>query len=88
MAKSSSSVLQKLRLLWHAFLDPRTPAKAKILVFLGLLYGVSPLDAVPDILPMLGQLDDIGVLIVVLLFFLRMTKTVRRELAKKDVIDI
>lgn len=33
-----------------------------VVIVLGLLYIVSPLDVLPDVIPFLGWLDDIGVL--------------------------
>jgi uncharacterized membrane protein YkvA (DUF1232 family) len=82
------SFFKKLRLLWLAFFDRRTPFAAKALIVGGLLYGVSPIDFVPDLLPVLGQLDDIGILIFVILVFLGMTKEVRKDLAKKVHVHI
>lgn len=77
-------MFRKLRLLWLAFLDRRTPAAAKALVIGGLLYGVLPLDVVPDLIPVLGQLDDVGILLFVVALFLRMTSSVRKDLAKAE----
>ena len=74
------SFLEKLRLLWLAFIDKRTPTFAKVIVILGLLYGISPIDLIPDVVPVVGLVDDLGVLIFVLVLFLRMTRFVRREL--------
>ncbi len=70
---SSFRPLQRIQLLWRAFFDPKVPFAAKALLVSGLIYGVSPLDVVPDIIPFLGQLDDIGVLVAVFLFFYRAT---------------
>jgi uncharacterized membrane protein YkvA (DUF1232 family) len=41
--------------------DPRTPRAAKLLLGLAVLYLLSPVDLVPDFIPVLGQLDDIVV---------------------------
>ncbi|KIQ60274.1 YkvA family protein, partial [Pseudomonas fluorescens] len=37
-------------------------AKSMLSVVAGLMYFLSPLDAIPDILPMFGMFDDIAVL--------------------------
>lgn len=74
-----TSIIHKIQLLWRAFRDPRVPTAAKALLVGGLVYGVSPLDVVPDIIPILGQLDDIGVLVVVFLFFYRASAHVRKK---------
>ena len=41
----------------------RTPWKSLLLVTAGIIYFVSPLDLVPDFIPVLGFMDDISVLL-------------------------
>ncbi len=48
----------ELRALQLAALDPRTPWYAKGLVLLVVAYAVSPIDLIPDFVPVLGYLDD------------------------------
>jgi uncharacterized membrane protein YkvA (DUF1232 family) len=54
--------------LYHAYRDRRTPLPAKLLIAFTLAYLLSPIDLVPDFIPVLGQLDDL--LIVPLLIAL------------------
>ena len=42
--------------------DPGVGKGRKVLLFLAVLYVVSPIDAIPDVIPVIGWLDDIGVL--------------------------
>ena len=46
--------------------DPRVPARDKIVLAAIVVYLVSPLDFIPDWIPVLGYLDDAVVIILVL----------------------
>ncbi len=48
--------------MYFCMLDPRTPVWVKATVGAALAYFVLPLDAIPDILPMVGLSDDASVL--------------------------
>lgn len=52
-----------VRLAWLMARDPRVPASAKALLAGGVLYSVSPIDLVPGFIPVIGQLDDLLVLL-------------------------
>lgn len=45
--------------LYYAFLDRRTPALAKLVAGLTVAYALSPIDLIPDFIPVLGLLDDL-----------------------------
>ncbi len=45
-----------------ALKDPRTPAAARLLAALTALYALSPVDLIPDFVPVLGYLDDLIIL--------------------------
>lgn len=42
-----------------ALKDKETPAAAKVLAGITVVYALSPVDLVPDFIPVLGYLDDI-----------------------------
>jgi uncharacterized membrane protein YkvA (DUF1232 family) len=48
--------------LYLAFRHARTPWYAKAILVLVLLYALSPIDIIPDIIPILGMLDDLVIL--------------------------
>ena len=45
--------------IWLAARDPRTPWTARILAALVAAYALSPIDLIPDFVPVLGYLDDL-----------------------------
>ena len=49
------------KLVWRLSRDPRVPARAKAATFLLGGYLVSPIDILPDVIPGIGQLDDLVV---------------------------
>ncbi|KAI1695045.1 putative membrane protein YkvA [Ditylenchus destructor] len=60
--KDDFKLLQALcRAYWRGEYRAITP-KALISVVAGLMYFLSPIDAIPDFIPMFGMLDDIAVL--------------------------
>jgi uncharacterized membrane protein YkvA (DUF1232 family) len=45
--------------LYFAVRDPRTPVIAKVIAALVVAYALSPIDLIPDFIPVLGYLDDL-----------------------------
>lgn len=60
---AGSSVLEPALKLYYSATDEDTPAWAKAVIYGALGYFISPVDAVPDIVPIIGYTDDLGVLI-------------------------
>ena len=50
---------EKILLLYAAMCDKRTPWYAKALVVLLLAYIISPIDIIPDFIPIIGLLDEV-----------------------------
>ena len=49
--------------MYYAARDPATPRWARTTLYGALGYFIVPLDAIPDITPLLGYSDDLGVLV-------------------------
>jgi len=45
--------------VWIAARDPRTPLSAKLVAEAVAAYALSPIDLIPDFIPVLGYLDDL-----------------------------
>jgi len=57
-------LIQQGKLAYNLMLDPRVPALAKLIPIGALAYLFFPLDISPDVVPLLGQLDDVGILLL------------------------
>lgn len=58
-------------LLRRILADPRVPRRRKALIALAIGYLATPLDLVPDFIPVAGQLDDAVIVALVLRHLLR-----------------
>lgn len=72
------------RMVWGLARDSRTPLPLKALLVAGLTYVLVPIDVIPDAVPILGQADDLTVLLLVLdLFIANAPSDVRAEHAER-----
>lgn len=53
---------REMLVLWYASRNPSTPKLMKLATVLLMLYVISPIDLIPDWIPVLGWLDDVTVL--------------------------
>ena len=61
--KAGHDLVEKSLQLYFAAESPDTPVWAKGVVMGALAYFISPIDAIPDPIPVIGFTDDLGVLI-------------------------
>jgi len=55
----AAALKREVMALWFACRDPRTPWYARVLTMLIVAYALSPIDLIPDFIPMLGYLDEL-----------------------------
>ncbi|ABO90355.1 hypothetical protein WH06_17920 [Aeromonas salmonicida subsp. salmonicida] len=78
-------IWRRMRRLYQGFRHPATPWWAKGLVILILLYGLSPVDLIPDVVPLLGWCDDLTLLLLLLWGWEKcLPEYVRLTLDKRD----
>ena len=58
--------------LYVAYRDPRTPWYAKFFIACVVAYALSPIDLIPDFIPVLGYVDDMLIIPVGIVIALRM----------------
>jgi uncharacterized membrane protein YkvA (DUF1232 family) len=74
-----------MRLYWRLFRDPRVSILPKALLVLTLVYVISPFDVIPDFLPVIGEMDDVAVVLSGLWLFIRLCPP---EVVREMVHDI
>lgn len=57
--QGARNLKKEVMALYFASRDPRVPWYAKVWIALVVAYALSPIDLVPDFIPVLGYLDDL-----------------------------
>jgi uncharacterized membrane protein YkvA (DUF1232 family) len=66
------ALIAHARLAVRLVREPGVSLVAKALPLLATFYVISPLDLVPDVVPLLGQLDDLGIVLIALQGFVNL----------------
>lgn len=83
-SKLLKKIVTDLRVLYYAMQHPATPWYAKIAGSLVLLYALSPIDLIPDFIPVIGLLDDLIIVPAGLYLVLKiLPKDVVKEVTRK-----
>jgi uncharacterized membrane protein YkvA (DUF1232 family) len=70
---------QQMRLVYRLVRDPAVPIYLKLLPFLSLAYFFFPFDLIFDIYPVVGQVDDLAIIVALSKIFI--------ELSPQDVVS-
>jgi uncharacterized membrane protein YkvA (DUF1232 family) len=78
--------------IYYAYQNPKTKLLPKILILITIGYALSPIDLIPDFIPVLGYLDDLLVVPVLISLTLKiMPKEIMdesREKARKEPLTL
>ncbi|GAB4424721.1 MAG: hypothetical protein Kow0031_03890 [Anaerolineae bacterium] len=80
-----TNMINQLRLVWLLFTDNRVSMWAKSVLPMSLLYTISPVDFIPDVILGLGQLDDLGVILLGLALFVKLSPPEVVEFYRKQI---
>lgn len=58
----------ELQLYLNILADPKTPRLTKFLLGAAVAYTLSPIDFIPDFIPIIGHLDDV-IIVPILIYF-------------------
>lgn len=84
----AKSLKRDIVALWFAARDPRVPWHAKTVAGTVAAYALSPIDLIPDFIPVLGYLDDLlivplGIMLAIRLVPVEVMIELRTEAAKR-----
>lgn len=82
---AGEGVLEPALTLYNVSKDAETPAWAKTAIYAALGYFISPIDAIPDLTPLIGYSDDLGVLVAATATIISYIKPEHREKAKQTL---
>ena len=68
----AKNLKRQLFILYFAYQDERVPWYAKLFTVCVVAYAFSPIDLIPDFIPILGYLDDVIILPLGIMFALKM----------------
>ncbi len=68
--QTARQVGRDAHLTWHLFWDGRVAFRLKLIPLGGLAYVIFPFDFLPDVIPGLGQLDDIAIILLAIKLFI------------------
>ena len=75
------------RAFWLALKHPLSPGWLKPAAALLVLYVLSPIDLIPDFIPVLGMMDDVVLLPLAIRFLLtRLPQVVRADIGRSSVV--
>ncbi len=64
-----AQMVRTLQLVWRLLNDSRVSTFPKLIIPAAFVYVLSPIDFLPDVILGLGQLDDIGVIMLAVAMF-------------------
>jgi uncharacterized membrane protein YkvA (DUF1232 family) len=86
--EKAAELKQTLPALYFAYRRKDVPVLAKILLMVIAVYALSPIDLIPDFIPVLGYLDDIIIVPALIYLALKLIpKTIMAE-CKKEAADL
>lgn len=78
-------LIEKALVMYYSAMDPDTPVWAKTILIGALGYFISPIDAIPDLIPIVGYSDDLGAVAAALSMVAAHIKPEHKEQAKNKV---
>jgi uncharacterized membrane protein YkvA (DUF1232 family) len=85
---AAKRIKQDVLTVYFVARDPSTPLIVRLLAFAIAAYAVSPIDLIPDFIPILGYLDDIILLPLGILLVIKLTPSDIIEASRSKAADL
>ena len=66
----------------------KTPLLAKIIAAIAIVYVLSPIDLIPDFIPIIGLLDDVIIVPALIILVIKLTPTMIFEECRREAADL
>jgi uncharacterized membrane protein YkvA (DUF1232 family) len=73
--------------VFFAMKHPQTPWLAKVLGTVVVVYALSPIDLIPDFIPVIGYLDDLIILPVLIALTIKLIPKAILDIARQQAVD-
>lgn len=84
--ETNQNIKIEILTLYYAIKDKRTPFIAKVVCFLTCAYALSPIDLIPDFIPIIGHIDDIVIVPIGLWLSKRLIPSLLWQEIKENII--
>ena len=84
LRKWARALKQQTLVVYFAARDPRTPWPVRLLALLVAAYALSPIDLIPDFIPVLGYVDDLILVPMGVFLVLRLVPTEVMQSAREQ----
>ena len=83
LKRRAGALKREITAIYYAFRNPETPRGPKIVIWITLFSALSPIDLIPDFIPVLGYLDDLILIPALLAWSIRLIPDEIMEKSRK-----
>jgi uncharacterized membrane protein YkvA (DUF1232 family) len=84
LKNNAKNLKQEIKTLYFAYKNPKTPILPKFIIILTIGYALSPIDLIPDFIPILGYLDDLIILPALVSLSIKLIPKSIMEISRKE----
>ena len=88
LKEKAEQITQNLSILYIEYKRKDVPLIAKITIIIAIIYALSPIDLIPDFIPVLGYLDDLIILPILIYVSIKIIPKNILEECKKEATEI